>query len=68
MVLGVQLLESLGPILWDFGHQTMVFVRNGRHICWSAEETGDGSATLLTVEADLTEELLDQFSAVFASP
>jgi predicted aspartyl protease len=26
MVLGVQWLESLGPILWDFGCRTMAFV------------------------------------------
>jgi hypothetical protein len=65
-VLGVQWLESLGPILWDFSHRTMAFVRNGRHICWTAEEAGDGPAKLFTVEADLMEELLGQFSAVFA--
>jgi hypothetical protein len=29
MVLGVQWLESLGLILWDFGQRTMAFVRNG---------------------------------------
>jgi hypothetical protein len=32
MVLGVQRLESLGPILWDFCNRTMPFVRRpGRH-------------------------------------
>jgi hypothetical protein len=33
MVLGVQWLESLGPILWDFTACTIVFVRNGHRIC-----------------------------------
>jgi hypothetical protein len=29
MVLGDQWLESLGPILWDFGRWVLQFVRNG---------------------------------------
>jgi hypothetical protein len=29
MVLRVQWLESLGPILWDFGSRTMMFARQG---------------------------------------
>jgi hypothetical protein len=29
MVLGVQWLESLGPILWDFGRRMMAFIWNG---------------------------------------
>jgi hypothetical protein len=36
VVLGIQWLASLGPILWDFGTQSMSFVRNGRAIKWSA--------------------------------
>jgi hypothetical protein len=35
-VLGVQRLESLGPMLWEFGHQTLAFVHNDRHVHWSA--------------------------------
>jgi hypothetical protein len=46
-VLGVQWLESLGPILWDFSHRTMAFVRNGRHICWTTEEAGTGRLSSL---------------------
>jgi hypothetical protein len=34
MVLGVQWLESLGPILWDFTARTVVFVQNGHQVCW----------------------------------
>jgi hypothetical protein len=33
MVLGVQWLESVGPILWDFSRRTMAFVQNGYLIC-----------------------------------
>jgi hypothetical protein len=36
MVLGVQWLESLGPILWDFQQRTLAFVRNGHHVVWMA--------------------------------
>jgi hypothetical protein len=32
MVLGVQWLESLGPILWDFRHDTLAFVQNGHRV------------------------------------
>lgn len=34
MVLGMQWLESLGPILWDFSSHTMAFVRRGKHVLW----------------------------------
>jgi hypothetical protein len=34
MVLGVQWLESLGPILWDFTARTIVFARNRHRVCW----------------------------------
>jgi hypothetical protein len=32
MVLGVQWLESLVPILWDFGRHTMAFIHNGHRV------------------------------------
>jgi hypothetical protein len=32
MVLGIQWLESLGPILWDFRNRTMAFVWNGHRV------------------------------------
>jgi hypothetical protein len=35
MVLHIQCLESLSPILWDFAHRTMGFVRNGHRIFWT---------------------------------
>jgi hypothetical protein len=32
MVLGVQWLESLSPILWDFGRRTMSFIQDGHRV------------------------------------
>jgi hypothetical protein len=68
MVLGVHWLESLGPILWDFGRSTIAFVRDGHRVRWSAPETGDPQSTLLATSLDLMEELLLQFQQVFAEP
>jgi hypothetical protein len=38
MVLGVQWLESLGPILWDFTRRTITFVMDDHRVCWSATD------------------------------
>jgi hypothetical protein len=35
MVFGVQWLESLRLVLWDFGLHTLAFVRNNHHVLWS---------------------------------
>jgi hypothetical protein len=35
MVLGVQWLESLGPVMWDFDSRTIAIVRNGHHVLWT---------------------------------
>ena len=35
-VLGVNLLSSLVPIIWDFNNLTMKFWRNGRRIIWTS--------------------------------
>jgi hypothetical protein len=37
MVLGVQWLESLGPILWDIGCHTLTFMCHGHRIQWSPD-------------------------------
>jgi hypothetical protein len=68
MVLGVHWLESLGPILCDFGCRTIAFVRDRQHVLWSASEPGDSQSTLLATSSDLMEELLLQFHQVFAEP
>jgi hypothetical protein len=68
MVLGAQWLESLGPILSDFSHRIMAFVQDGCCICWIGVETRDQSAVLMTVEAELMDDLLCQFAQLFSPP
>jgi hypothetical protein len=58
MVLGVQWLESLGLVLWDFGRQTMAFVCNGRHVIWSAEASLVATPTLTAIAPDMLDDLL----------
>jgi hypothetical protein len=65
MVLGVQWLESLGPILWDFSCHTMGFVRNGRRVFWTATPTSPGRTALMATTPDLLDKLLLQFAAIF---
>jgi hypothetical protein len=69
MVLGVQWLESLGPILWDFSRRTMAFVCNEHWVTWSAPDTATASPTsLLATSGDIMEELLGEFDPLFAAP
>lgn len=67
MVLGVQWLESLGPILWDFGARTLAFRRGDRTVMWSGTAASP-SPLLAAVEPDLMQELLDSFQSLFAVP
>jgi hypothetical protein len=67
MVLGVQWLESLGPILWDFGKRTITFIRNGHRVLWIAAATSP-RALLHAVSPDLMAELLHEFEPLFAEP
>jgi hypothetical protein len=39
MVLGIQWLESLGPLLWDFERHTMAFIHDGHRIMWAMADT-----------------------------
>jgi hypothetical protein len=39
MVLGVQWLESLSPIPWDFSQRTLAFVCDGHHVVWHTLDT-----------------------------
>jgi hypothetical protein len=66
MVLAVPWLESLGPILWDFGWHTITFVRNGHRVLWAT--LSSSPASLCTVSADLMDELLTKSGALFAEP
>jgi hypothetical protein len=68
MVLGIQWLESLGPILWDFARHTMGFICNGRRIFWTVVPTALELAILLPPTIDLLEDLLLQFEPLFETP
>jgi hypothetical protein len=71
MVLGVQWLESLGLILWDFSRGTLVLVRDGCHVVWSASTTPPAlttSAMLAVTNDELMEALLQDFAPLFCEP
>jgi hypothetical protein len=65
MVLGVQWLQSLGPILWDFASRTMAFVRDGHRVVWSATSAPPTPPTLLAASAEVMDDLLQQFTHLF---
>ncbi|WVZ89345.1 hypothetical protein U9M48_035766 [Paspalum notatum var. saurae] len=70
LVLGVNFLGTLGPILWDFGEQTLCFQRADRRILWAGLDRPP-KATLQSITAagdNLLDSLLHQFAAVFAEP
>jgi hypothetical protein len=62
MVLGVQWLESHGPIHWDFGRHTLAFVPNGRHVLWSAAASPLSTPTLAAASLDMMDDLLLQYT------
>jgi hypothetical protein len=68
MVLGVQWLESLGPVLLDFASWTIAFMRNGHHVLWIAAGSLIPSPCLVAVFADLMEDLLQSFASLFDTP
>jgi hypothetical protein len=69
MVLGVQWLESLRPILWDFKNRTMSFVRHGCAVRWSASAPPESlGPTIVAASGEVLEELLLRFTALFAEP
>jgi hypothetical protein len=68
MVLGVQWSESLGPMLWDFSRRMLTFMHDGHQVCWRALNPALSTSTLLATSNDVMEDLLLQFSALFAMP
>jgi hypothetical protein len=71
MVLGVQWMESLGPILWDFRRGTLAFVRNNHWVNWSAAAAGSTPTPpplLLAMDSELMDELLQEFTPLFQEP
>jgi hypothetical protein len=69
MILGVQWLESLGPVLWDFTHRTLSFCRDGRDVHWSASVPPEplGPAVAAVVD-DVLGDLLLRFEPLFSEP
>jgi hypothetical protein len=68
VVLGVQWLESLGPILWDFTNCTIAFVRNGRRVQWTMAGMTSPTPSLAAASVDLLLDLLQEFSSMFQDP
>jgi hypothetical protein len=67
MMLGVHWLESLGPILWDFGRRT-ISVRNGHNVLWTAASLASSPSTALAAIDDVLEDLQLRFADLFAEP
>lgn len=75
MVLGVTILRTLGPILWDFDNLCMAFWRGERRVFWrgigSTRHDVQSTQRLHTLrhnEPELLEHLLASFDDVFAEP
>jgi hypothetical protein len=69
MVLGVQWLESLGPVLWDFKNRTLSFERNGHTVRWSASAPPEPlGPAIAAASGDVMGELLLCFAPLFAEP
>jgi hypothetical protein len=66
MVLSVQWLESLGPILWDFGRRVLQFVRNGHQVWWLATDTSQPTTAMVATADDVMEDLLLCFEGLFS--
>jgi hypothetical protein len=68
MVLGCQWLRTLGPVLWDFATQAMLFWRLDHPVQWQ----GIASARIMHLHSAATNDvlqcLLDEFADVFATP
>jgi hypothetical protein len=58
MVLGIQWLEALSPMLWDFHRHTLAFVRSGHRVVWTADSSPSSAATLKAVADDVMDKLL----------
>ncbi|WVZ90129.1 hypothetical protein U9M48_036459 [Paspalum notatum var. saurae] len=75
LILGVDFLQTLGPILWDFKAMRMAFTRGDWRVQWdvlgSCHDTLPGPAVRMATvvpEQPLLDNLLQQFDAVFREP
>jgi hypothetical protein len=70
MVLGTDWLDTLGPILWDFGRHTMSFWHHGHRVRWRGV-VGPGAPQLRVCSMAAAQELLDlllaEFDDIFAT-
>jgi hypothetical protein len=64
MVLGTDWLDTLGPILWDFGRHTMSFWHHGHRVRWRGV-VGPGAPQLRVCSMAAAQELLDLLLAEF---
>jgi hypothetical protein len=69
MILGIQWLESLRPVLWDFTHRTLSFRRDGRKVHWSASVPPEPlGPAVAAVSDDVLGDLLLHFEPLFVEP
>jgi hypothetical protein len=67
MVLGVQWLEALGSVLWDFNQRTLTRVKDGRLVLWTAIDAAPSLPKLMSTLRELMTELLQRFDDLFAA-
>jgi hypothetical protein len=73
LILDYDFLSALGPILWDFAHHLMSFIRGGQRVTWLGVDASGGAepavrATLTPTAQPLLDRLLEQFGNVFEEP
>ena len=69
IILGVQWLRTLGPILWDFDSLCMSFWLKDHQVTWTGKEGPLSKFRAHSMqEFDLMAALLEEYSAVFATP
>jgi hypothetical protein len=73
LILSYDFLRALGPILWDFEHHCMSFIRGGQRVTWQGVGALGGAtpavrATLTPAAQPLLDRLLEQFGIIFEEP
>jgi hypothetical protein len=68
LVIGIQWLQTLGPIVWDIAALSMAFWFNGRIHHWSGMGGWGVAARAIADHRVVLDELLQSFEDVFATP
>jgi hypothetical protein len=68
MVLGVQWLESLGPIMWDFGLHVIQLMCNSHTVCWTTADQTPAPTSLIISTDNVMVDLLLRFDGIFTTP